>query len=148
MTRPPMPIPDPVGLQRKTAMPRCLSTLREMESQQGEGNITRGVKRRYGAERHSLFGKSQSRIPPVPTFRAWRVLGVLVRESLGSSSRPGTRSHRNLQARAHCLQCLLEIGNQVVAIFDSNREPHHLFGHAHLRALFAGDHCVRRQHRN
>jgi len=66
-----------------------------------------------------------------------------VRRKRGAPLPPRARSHRNCHHSTDSLQRVLQIGDQIVGVLDSHRQPHHLLGDSHFRALLGRDHRVR-----
>src|SRR6266496_169933 len=59
------------------------------------------------------------------------------------STKAGFSRFRRAAGRASPLQRLLQVGNQVIGIFNSHGKPQHLFGNSHLHAMLSRDHHVR-----
>src|SRR5258708_22753559 len=58
-------------------------------------------------------------------------------------------SNRNVLWRCHCSsQPLLQVGDQIVYVFNSYRKPYELFGHAHLLTVGGRNHCMRGENGN
>src|SRR6185503_2493072 len=45
-------------------------------------------------------------------------------------------------------QGMIQIGYEIFQVFNSNRQPHQLFGHSHLGPMFGRNHGMRCEHRN
>ncbi len=53
-----------------------------------------------------------------------------------------------LDSAPHCGKAFFQVGNQIIHVFDSDRQADELLGHSHLFAFFGTNHGVGRDDRN